>query len=47
MLQQKDISLARKNVVGFHLGPQADFVRYDKTRKPRAATSESFGHYPA
>jgi peptide/nickel transport system substrate-binding protein len=33
MLQQKDVALARKNVAGFHLGPQADFVRYDKTRK--------------
>ncbi len=33
MLQQKDVSLARKNVVGFHLGPQSDFIRYDQTRK--------------
>ena len=33
MLQQTDVTVARKNVVGFHLGPQADFIRYDKTRK--------------
>jgi peptide/nickel transport system substrate-binding protein len=33
MLQQKNVALAQKNVVGFHLGPQSDFIRYDKTRK--------------
>jgi peptide/nickel transport system substrate-binding protein len=33
MLQQKDVTLARKNVVGFHLGPQSDFIRYSQTRK--------------
>jgi peptide/nickel transport system substrate-binding protein len=33
MLQQKDVALARKNLVGFHLGPQSDFIRYEKTRK--------------
>jgi peptide/nickel transport system substrate-binding protein len=33
MLQQRDVTLARKNVVGFHLGPQSDFIRYDKTKK--------------
>ncbi len=33
MLQQKNVTVARKNVVGFHLGPQSDFIRYDQTRK--------------
>jgi ABC-type transport system substrate-binding protein len=33
MFQENNIALARKNVVGFHLGPQSDFIRYDKTRK--------------
>jgi peptide/nickel transport system substrate-binding protein len=33
MLQGNNIALARKNVVDFHLGPQSDFIRYDKTRK--------------
>ncbi|HEY6433454.1 MAG TPA: ABC transporter substrate-binding protein [Acetobacteraceae bacterium] len=33
MLQQNNVALARKNVVGFHLGPQSDFIRYDQTRK--------------
>jgi ABC-type transport system substrate-binding protein len=33
MLQQNDTAVLRKNVQGFHLGAQADFVRYDKTRK--------------
>jgi peptide/nickel transport system substrate-binding protein len=33
MLQQKDVALARNNVVGFQLGPQSDFIRYVKTRK--------------
>jgi len=33
MLQQNDVAVARKNIVGFHLGPQADFIRYDTTRK--------------
>ena len=33
MLQQNAVTVARKNVTGFHLGPQSDFVRYDKTRK--------------
>jgi peptide/nickel transport system substrate-binding protein len=33
MLQQTDVTVARNNVVGFHLGPQSDFIRYDKTRK--------------
>ena len=33
MLQQNDVALARKNVVDFGLGAQADFIRYAKTRK--------------
>jgi peptide/nickel transport system substrate-binding protein len=33
MLQQKNVAVALKNVVGFHLGPQSDFIRYDETRK--------------
>jgi len=33
MLQENNVALARKNVDGFHLGPQSDFIRYDKTRK--------------
>jgi len=33
MLQQKNVAVARKNVTGFHLGPQSDFIRYDQTRK--------------
>ncbi len=33
MLQQNAVTVARKNVSGFILGPQSDFVRYDKTRK--------------
>ena len=33
MLQQNDTAVLRKNVQGFHLGAQADFVRYDTTRK--------------
>jgi peptide/nickel transport system substrate-binding protein len=33
MLQQKNVALAQTNVAGFHLGPQSDFIRYDKTRK--------------
>jgi peptide/nickel transport system substrate-binding protein len=33
MLQQNAVAVARKNVSGFHLGPQSDFVRYDKTKK--------------
>ena len=33
MLQQEDVAMARENIVDFHLGPQSDFVRYDKTRK--------------
>src|SRR5262249_49773554 len=34
MLQQNDVTVARKSVVGFQLGAQADFTRYDKIRKP-------------
>lgn len=33
MLQQNAVAVARKNVTGFQLGPQSDFVRYAKTRK--------------
>jgi peptide/nickel transport system substrate-binding protein len=33
MLQQKNVAVARKNITGFHLGPQSDFIRYDQTRK--------------
>jgi peptide/nickel transport system substrate-binding protein len=33
MLQQTDVAVARRNVDGFHLGPQSDFTRYDKTQK--------------
>jgi peptide/nickel transport system substrate-binding protein len=33
MLQQNDTAVLRHNVQGFHLGAQADFVRYDKTQK--------------
>lgn len=33
MLQQNETAVLRKNVQGFHLGAQADFVRYDKTQK--------------
>jgi peptide/nickel transport system substrate-binding protein len=33
MLQQNNVALARKNVEGFHLGPQSDFIRYEKTKK--------------
>ncbi|HEX5325175.1 MAG TPA: ABC transporter substrate-binding protein [Acetobacteraceae bacterium] len=33
MLQQDAVAVVRKNVSGFMLGPQSDFVRYDKTRK--------------
>ncbi|MGH7156198.1 MAG: ABC transporter substrate-binding protein, partial [Acetobacteraceae bacterium] len=33
MLQQEWVAMTGKNVEGFHLGPQSDFVRYDKTRK--------------
>ena len=33
MLQQNAVAVARKDVAGFHLGPQSDFVRYGKTRK--------------
>jgi peptide/nickel transport system substrate-binding protein len=33
MLQENNVALARKNIVDFHLGPQSDFIRYDKTRK--------------
>jgi peptide/nickel transport system substrate-binding protein len=33
MLQQNAVAVLRKNVTGFHLGPQSDFIRYDKTRK--------------
>jgi peptide/nickel transport system substrate-binding protein len=33
MLQQNAVAVVRKNVSGFHLGPQSDFVRYGKTKK--------------
>jgi peptide/nickel transport system substrate-binding protein len=33
MLQQNAVAVMRKNVSGFHLGPQSDFVRYGKTKK--------------
>jgi hypothetical protein len=33
MLQQNDVAVARKNLVGFHLGPQSDFDRYAGMRK--------------
>lgn len=33
MLQQNAVAVARKGVDGFLLGPQSDFVRYDKTKK--------------
>jgi hypothetical protein len=33
MRQQKNVALAHKNVIGFHLGPQSDFIRYNQTRK--------------
>jgi len=33
MLQQNNIAVVRKGVSGFWLGPQSDFIRYDKTRK--------------
>jgi peptide/nickel transport system substrate-binding protein len=33
MLQQNNIAVLRKNVTGFQLGAQSDFIRYDKTRK--------------
>ncbi len=36
MLQQNAVSVLRKNVTGFHLGPQSDFVRYDGTKKVKA-----------
>lgn len=31
--QENNVALARKNIVGFHLGSQPDFIRYDKTWK--------------
>ena len=33
MLQHNAVAVARKDVAGFHLGPQSDFVRYGKARK--------------
>ena len=33
MLQQNDVAVARKNLVGFHLGPQSDFDRCAGMRK--------------
>jgi peptide/nickel transport system substrate-binding protein len=33
MLQQNAVAVLRKNVTGFQLGAQSDFVRYGKTRK--------------
>jgi len=33
MLQQTAVAVARKNVTGFELGAQSDFIRYGKTRK--------------
>jgi peptide/nickel transport system substrate-binding protein len=33
ILQENLIAVLRKNVQGFHLGAQSDFIRYDKTQK--------------
>ena len=33
MLRQNDVAVARKNLVGFHLGPQSDFDRCAGMRK--------------
>jgi peptide/nickel transport system substrate-binding protein len=33
MLQENLTAVLRRNVQGFHLGAQSDFIRYDKTRK--------------
>ena len=33
ILQQNNIAVVRKNVKGFWLGPQSDFIRYAKTKK--------------
>jgi peptide/nickel transport system substrate-binding protein len=33
MLQQNAVAVTRKNVHGFILGPQSDFIRYNKTTK--------------
>jgi hypothetical protein len=33
MLQQNNIAVMRAGVTGFWLGPQSDFIRYDKTKK--------------
>jgi peptide/nickel transport system substrate-binding protein len=33
VLEQKNVAVTRKNVTGFHLGPQSDFIRYGKTKK--------------
>ena len=33
MLQQNNIAVMREGVTGFWLGPQSDFIRYDKTKK--------------
>ena len=33
MLQQNSVAVLRKNVTGFQLGAQPDFIRYGKTRK--------------
>jgi len=33
MLQENLTAVLRKNVQGFHLGAQSDFIRYDKTQK--------------
>jgi peptide/nickel transport system substrate-binding protein len=33
MLQQNAVAVARKNVTGFQLGAQSDFIRYGKTQK--------------
>jgi peptide/nickel transport system substrate-binding protein len=33
ILQQNAVAVARKNVAGFQLGPQSDFIRYGNTRK--------------
>lgn len=33
MLQQNAVAVARKNVTGFALAPQSDFIRYGKTKK--------------
>ncbi len=33
MLQQNAVAVARKNLTGFIMGPQSDFIRYNKAKK--------------